>query len=57
MGICMYNCQMKKIEDAKKKVTIMLRPSVKKVAQKKAVKMKVSFSQLIEMMIYDYNVE
>jgi hypothetical protein len=48
---------MKKIEDAKKKVTIMLRPSVKKVAQKKAVKMKVSFSQLIEMMIYDYNVE
>ena len=48
---------MKQIEDAKKKVTIMLRPSVKKIAQKMAIKKKVSFSQVIELMIYDYNAE
>jgi len=48
---------MEKIKDAKKKVTIMLRPSVKKLAEKMAVKKKVSFSQLIEILIYDYNAE
>jgi len=35
----------------------MLRPSVKKLAEKMAVKKKVSFSQLIEILIYDYNAE
>lgn len=48
---------MEKIKDAKRKVTIMLRPSVKKIAERMAIKKKVSFSQLIEIMIYDYNAE
>jgi hypothetical protein len=48
---------MKKIKDAKKKVTIMLRPSVKALAEKRAAKLKVSFSQLIEILIYDHNAE
>ena len=46
-----------KNKDAKKKQMIMLRPSVKKIGLKMALIKKVSLSQLIEILIYEYSAE
>jgi hypothetical protein len=43
--------------DVKKIKAIMIRPSVLKIALDKAKKLGVSFSELIEIMVYDFNAE
>jgi hypothetical protein len=53
----------KKNDDAKERINIMLRPSVKKTAKKKAKKVakkekkEISLSGFIEIAINDYNAE
>jgi predicted HicB family RNase H-like nuclease len=49
----MYIYRMK-AKEAKKPVTIIIKPSVKEKAKKKAAKSNISFSQLIENLLFEY---
>lgn len=43
--------------EKKKPANIMLKPSIKKAAEKKAAKTGLTLSQLIEILLFDYSAE